>query len=270
MSQEVEQGLRVPRQAETLEQFAPRLCGLPGWENYSAGQLWPALKEITRAVAANEDAGRNWELMGLIFRDMAKPKSAINAFEQASVLVPLHPFSSLCLAECYGSIGKRELARDLYLVQAESEQVMASTDLMLLVASGLEGVDEPHLAMELCRKASQLDPDSGQAAYDMCFYASRCGAQPALIESLAWRAVELEPRNVHFRVGLASLLIRMHRFDKAYWVVSSLTKCQICDITCECCLERIERLFEFRGDEGRAAVCRQRAHFLTHAKSESR
>ena len=270
MSQEVELGLRVPRQAESLEQFAPRLCGLPGWANYSSGQLWLALKEITRAVAANEEAGRNWELMGLIFRDLAKPKSAINAFEQASLLVPLHPFSSLCLAECYGSIDKRELARDLYLVQAESELVLASTDLMLLVASGLEGVNEPHLAMELCRQASQLDPDSGQAAFDMCFYASRCGAQPALVESLAWRAVELEPRNVHFRIGLASLLIRMHRFNKAYWVVSSLTEYQIGEISCECCLERIERLFEFRGDEGRAAVCRQRVQFLSRENSESR
>ena len=72
MSQEVELGLRVPRQAESLEQFAPRLCGLPGWANYSSGQLWLALKEITRAVAANEEAGRNWELLDPIERGMAR------------------------------------------------------------------------------------------------------------------------------------------------------------------------------------------------------
>ncbi len=250
------QSLRIPRHEDALTRLIPKLSDVAGWSEYSQGDLEAALEVVAKVVYGNENDGRAWELMGLVFRDLAKPKSAVNAFENASWLVPLHPLSQICLAECYGVVGKRVLARDLYLSQVES--AMSCAELLLLIAAGLEGIDEPHLAMEVCRKASSIAPDSGQVVYDMCFYASRCGSQISVIETLAWRAVELEPQNVHFRVGLSSLLIRLERYSKAHWIVSSLSDQQIHEITCVCCLQRIKQLYVAAADVVRSQLCEQR------------
>ncbi|MEM7475468.1 MAG: hypothetical protein AAF483_10790 [Planctomycetota bacterium] len=254
------QSLKIRKQAEGFTQSLAKLQDLPGWPEYCRGELNSAVEKISSALYSDEENGFGWELMGLIFRDLGKPKSAINAFERASLLVPMHPLASLCLAECYGAVGKTELARDLYLSYADC--LDGQVEHLLLVAAGLEGIDEPHLAMEICRRASGIDPDCGQIAYDMCFYASRCGAQPALIESLAWRAVELEPDNVHFRVGLASLMIRLERLEKAFWVVGSLNSEQISSINCYCCIERLVALYDSYGDNERAELCRMRLRLL--------
>ncbi|MEM8734838.1 MAG: hypothetical protein AAGG44_11475 [Planctomycetota bacterium] len=241
---------------DELSGLAPRLEGLEGWEQFVDGQLWAAYRAVAVRVSEDESNGRAWELLGLVFRDLAKPKSAMNAFERAGLLVPLHAFSSICLAECYAAVGKARLARDLYLSQVEDLDVGA--DLLLLIASGLEAIDEPHLAMETCRKASYLDPDSGQPHYDMSYYATKCGAQLTLVESLAWRAIELDPTNVHFRVGLASLLIRLKRPQKAHWVIARLEERQFSEITCECCLGRLKELYLSVADVQRSRWCEAR------------
>lgn len=248
--------LRIPRDADALERLVPKLGSLPGWQAYAQGNLWAALEVVAQTVSQNEEDGRPWELMGLIFRNLVKPKSAVNAFERAALLVPLQPLSQICLAECYGVIGKKSLARDLYLNQAEL--YANSAELLLFIAAGLEGIDEPHLAMEMCREASSIAPDSGQVVYDMCFYACRCGAPISVIETLAWRAVELEPDNVHFRVGLASLLVRLGLPSKAHWAVNALSPKQISEVSCACCLERIKQLYESVSDTPRSKQCAQR------------
>lgn len=255
-----ERSLRVPRQAEQLSQLAPRLDSTDGWKEYVQGDLWGVCEITAATVSRDEHDGRSWELMGLAFRDLSKSKSAVHAFEQATLLVPLHPLSQICLAECHAVLGRTELARDLYLAQVDSSA--DNVDLLLLVAAGLEGIDEPHLAMEVCRKAGAVAPESAQVVYDMSFYAARCGSQASLVEALAWRAVELEPRNVHFRVGLASLLIRLERFSKAYWVVHTLSNEQIQEVTCKCCLERIMRLYLGAGDQERFQHCETRLQVL--------
>ncbi len=255
-STSVAPSLRIPREQGHLPDLTPKLSQVPGWRSYSSGNLHAAFHAVAAAVTRDKNDGRAWELMGLVLRDLGKPKSAVSALETASLLVPMHPLSQICLAECYAVIGKRRLARDLYLSQRQI--VQESVQLLLLVAAGLEGIDEPHLAMETCRQASAVDPDSGQVHYDMCFYASRCGSRVSVVENLAWRAVELEPGNVHFRVGLASLLVRLERFDKAHWVVSKLTVEQINQVTCKCCLARIQQLYIDMADEERSQWCHER------------
>ncbi len=81
--------------------------------------------------------------------------------------------------------------------------------------------------------------DSAQAYYDMGYYAARCGIPAEYTESLARRAIALDPDNVGYRIGLVSHLLRLDRSADAYSVVSRLATPQIESIGCPSCLQRM-------------------------------
>ncbi|MEC7428260.1 MAG: tetratricopeptide repeat protein [Planctomycetota bacterium] len=241
-----ERSISMPLRPDDLSSALKGLFGVPGWKNYRAGELAAAIAWASRRLSVEPNDGRAWELLGLAYRDSGDIGAAVDAFERATMLVVLHPLSRVCLTECYAVQKRYELARDLYLTQAD--EGTGDSQLLLLIAAGLEGINEPQLAMDICRRAGELDPGSGQAMYDLCFYAMRCGCTASLAESLAWKAVELDPGNVEFRIGLASILIRLDRIEKAMWVLRYLAKSQFQNVNCVCCLERIATLYEAVGE----------------------
>jgi len=109
----------------------------------------------------------------------------------------------------YGKIGRTQLSRDL-LVELIADRDM-TPELLLEVATGLDLVESSDLALKACRQAIAADPLLGQPYYALGYYASRCGYPPNYFVSLARKAISLEPRNTTFRVGLASLLLRLSR-----------------------------------------------------------
>lgn len=244
------------RTPQRLEQLVPGLTQLPGWHAYVGGTLAGALGAVRSVLRDDPDCGRAWELAGLIHRDLAKPLDAADAFERAALLVPLHPLSQLYLAECYGALRRRRLAKELYLEIAAVNG--RDADILLLIAAGLEAIDEPHQAMQLCRRADAAEPNRGQTMYDMAYYAARCGASSTVLESLGWRAVELEPENVHFRIGLASLLVRLGKEAHAFFLVKRLTAEQLGQVTCVCCLRRMGELYARHGENMRLALVQDR------------
>lgn len=239
----------------------------PAWTAYASGDLPEARKRADAAIGADEDDGRAWEVRGLVLRDLNEPLDAADAIEHASLLVPICLEARIALAQCYGTLRRRTLARDLYLELVKSNDL--SLALLLEVAAGLNAVDEPKLAMEVCRRAGWRDPEAAQVYYDMALYAARCGYRPSVVESLAWHAIDLEPENVHYRLGLASLLTRFARVTEAHRLVQSLSPQQIAALTCRGCLERMGALFEQAGDAERGAVCRKRWRELAALTSAS-
>ncbi|MCA9116924.1 MAG: hypothetical protein KDA79_17720 [Planctomycetaceae bacterium] len=226
-----------------------RLAWLTG---NTEGALWL----IRRVLLIDADDGRAWELRGLIHRDRSEPEECVSALEMASLLVPLSPLARFALAESYGKAGRRELSRDLYL---ELVQNPATTvPLLLQAACGLDSIDRPAAAMWACRSALDRDPGNGQACYDMSYYAARSGCPLRIVESLARKAVSLEPDRLQFRIGLASLLLRHDRAAEAGRVISGVSPDQLHQLDCQCCLERIAELCETVGDWQRVVVCRER------------
>jgi tetratricopeptide (TPR) repeat protein len=250
----------MPPRPEPLSRALQPLADVTGWWAYCRGNLADAAIAVGQQLRHDEGDGRAWELLGLIRRDAGKTIGAVDAFERAALLVPLQTLSRLCLAESYGMLRRTDLARDLYMLQAE--QAAADGELLLRIASGLDGIDHPQLAMDLCRRAATLDPQSGQVAYDMCYYAMRCGCSASTAESLAWRAVELEPDNVDFRIGLASLLVRLDECQRACRVLGRLARENFAAVDCRCCLERIAELYRQAGDSHRHRLCLQRLERL--------
>lgn len=239
----------------------------PAWTAYTSGDLPGALTRANAAIRADENDGRAWEVRGLVLRDLNRPLDAADAIERAALLAPISFRARIALAQSYGTLRRRSLARELYVELVENNEL--SVALLLEIAAGLDAVDEPKLAMEVCRRAGWRDPEAAQVYYDMGFYAARCGCRPRVVESLVWHAIDLEPGNLHYRIGLASLLTRLDRKTDAYRVVQFLSPRQIGEITCSCCLERIGQLFEQIGDAERGAVCRRRWRELTSSANAS-
>ena len=222
---------------------------------YEAGELEAALALTKRHLARHPDDGRVWELAGLIHYAAGEFAKSVSAIERASLHIPLRPAARVCLGHGYGKLGKTALARDLLVNLIRDDSV--SVPLLLQVAAGLDAVEQPTQALQACRRAAERDPQHAQAYYDMGYYAARCGYQPRYTESLARKAIALDPDNVCFRVGLAAHLFRQERTQDAYEVVQGLTNEQIEAITCSCCLKRIVSVYEGAGDYRRVILCRQ-------------
>jgi len=222
---------------------------------YEAGELETALALTKRHLARHPDDGRVWELAGLMQYAAGEFAKSVAAIERASLHIPLRPAARVCLGHGYGKLGKNELSRDLLVNLIRDESL--SVPLLLQVAAGLDAIGHPTIALQACRRAAERDPQQAQAYYDMGYYAARCGYRPQYTESLARKAIALDPENVCFRVGLAAHLIRQERTQDAYEIVRSLTNEQIEAITCSCCLKRIVAVYEAAGDYRRVVLCRQ-------------
>ncbi len=223
---------------------------------YERGELEDALRVIKLHLKEAGDCGRGWEQLGLIQGTRGRFAISVSALERASLFVPLKPISRVCLGYGYGKIGRTELARDLLSDLIDNDQM--TTELLLQIATALDSIDQPGDAMRACRKATERDPSTAQSYYDMGHYAARCGYPAHLIEGLARKAISLDPQNVCYRIGIAGMLIKQDRKDEAYQFVSGLTLEQIQEITCECCLRKVVKLYEAQHDYRRVVLCQQR------------
>ncbi|MEM6364046.1 MAG: hypothetical protein AAF539_01555 [Planctomycetota bacterium] len=80
--------------------------------------------------------------------------------------------------------------------------------------------------------------------------------QPAsLAEVLIQNVIDLEPGNVSFRIGLASLLIQRGRKYEALVIIDNLIPARLSEITCHRCLKRIANFFFDCDDLERTKLC---------------
>ncbi len=222
---------------------------------YRQGDVTLALSLIKNHLRSHREDGKGWELLGLIQHTRGRHHKAVSALEHASLLVPLYPATRVCLAMGYSKVGRTELSKDLLTDLITNETL--SIPLLLQVAMALDALDQPASAVRACREASRRDPHHAQPYYDLGYYAARCGRPAHVTESLARKAISLDPDNVQYRVGLASLLMKQDRGADAYEVVRGFTSEQVRQIRCRCCLERIIDLFESVTDGRRVVLCRQ-------------
>ncbi|TWT73310.1 tetratricopeptide repeat protein [Allorhodopirellula solitaria] len=241
---------------------------------YQAGRLDEVVAMATRAVEHPADDGLPengqgpWlELLGRAWHDLGHPHQAADAIEKASLVSPIADETRIVLASCYAELLRIDLARDLYLQLAIRRQL--PPELMLQVAAGLEAIDSPQLAMQVCEWVTEKDETVAQAYYDMGFYSARSGQPLYLTEALTQRALQLDPGNLHFRIGLVSLLIQLDRENEAIYALGNFNEDDIERVTCASCLSRIGELLGRRGFFGLADDCEEKAAQLRAAKIES-
>lgn len=221
------------------------------WAEFRLGHSSRAIQFAEYGLARNDECGSLWEVYGLSLMQAGRFEDGIDAIERASLLHPIGQAARIALAIAYGRAGRRRLSRELLMQAAIRSDVNEFS--LLRIAAGLEAIDEPRLAMEACRRAYRLAPELAQVHYAMGVYASRAGHPPDLVEALARRAVDLEPRNIHYRVGLASLLIRLERSSEALQIIQRVADIDLAKVTCQGCLSRVANLFFDLGDQIEAA-----------------
>lgn len=242
-------------QAQTAEHLRAR-------KQYEQGQLPAALATVRSLLKRNRYDGRAWELAGLIHYAGGNFPQAVSSLETASTLVPLKATGRACLAHAYRRIGKPDLAREVLMLCVGDSS--ASVSVLLQVARELDDLDRPELAMHACRAALKRDDRSAQAHYDLSVYARRCGHPAEMSEVLARIAIDLDPDDATFRLGLAGFLFEGGRRDEALDLVKTFSNEEIRATCCTCCLERLAAIYESGNDYRRANVCRVQ---LIHAEA---
>lgn len=229
-------------------------------QEFSVGRFRHAIQFARYALARDSDDASSLELLGVSLCKRCDFCEGIDALERAALIQPLGRESQIELAIAYGCVGRQSLSRDLLMAAAISQHV--TTAGLLSIAAGLEAIDEPRLAMEACRRAGKRSPDDADVHYQMGYYAQRCGHPTSVSEALIRHAIELDPRNVHYRVGLVSMLIRVGRKLEAIAVIECVVPARLNEVSCQCCLKRIANLFFDCDDLSRAKRCAERLAVL--------
>ena len=222
---------------------------------YEQGNIESALQITKKHLRFNNSDARGWELIGLIQYSRGRFRVSVSALERAALFAPWRPAARVCLAHGYAKVGRVLLSRDLLSDMIDDESI--TVPLLLQVAVGLDAVNEPCLAMNACRAAIEREPEFAQPYYDMGYYAAICGYPAHMSESLARKAISLDPDNARYRVGLSSLLVKQDCYREAYGFVSCLSLNQLAEIRCPCCLRRLIGLYEDFGDQERAEFTQQ-------------
>ncbi|PNY34495.1 hypothetical protein C2E31_23055 [Rhodopirellula baltica] len=234
---------------------------------YAIGRYRLAIQFAEYVLAKDAESFDALVIAGMSYLTVNEINAGIGMLEEAALLRPLPCTVQIELAIAYGATGATELSRDLLMSVATGGQ--STPDEMLRIAVGLEAIDEPRLAMEACRNAGAVSPESAEVHYRMGYYAQRCGHSTSTIEALLRRAIHLDPRNIHYRIGLASMLIRLERRIEAMGILDAVIPNELSSVTCECCLKRIANLyFDFDRLET-SRLCAQRLQVLRQHKSES-
>jgi|GEM_PF-766338 len=220
------------------------------------GMTASALELATLSLQDDTDQGRLWELKGLLHSDQGETDDARKSLETANSLVPLHSEGRFVLAECYALQGQVDLARDLFCLLVDWPET--PTELLLRIAAHFDRMGRSDLSVQACRKASVRDAGYARPYYEMAYYMRRCQYPTHLVESMARRAVHLDPDAVSYRIGLAVILHSLDRLQDAYDAVSEISPRQLQRNACQCCLTRLVDVYEFAGDRARSAICRTR------------
>ena len=223
-------------------------------QRFHSGRYHEAYDAVQSHLATQPECGRGWELLGQVCHSQKRWGAALEAFEQATVRVPLSAEAECNLADCYRFEGRTGWARGLYhhLIRRVGVEVCT----LLNAATGLDDLTEPRMSIVACQRAIRLDPEFAQSYFDMAYYLRRCGASVATVEASARRAICLAPNDIVYRVGLSTFLHAQDRTDDAALLLKYLTRHHVQQLKCNCCVARLMDVLTAVGDHERDSWCR--------------
>ncbi|MEC8558134.1 MAG: hypothetical protein VXZ82_24260 [Planctomycetota bacterium] len=218
-----------------------------------------ALQVMVGITQERPDSGPAWELRGLLESHLGFVSAAVSSLEQASLLVPLQPLASRCLALDYISQDRHRLGVELLVSLARAQQDpyfvrRINYDLLKLseyqashqmLTESLACVDSALLWHELSATLSKLNRPAEESL------------------SAAMRAISLSPDFASYRVTAASLLVTMNEADDAFYLVRDLSAKQIQELDCSCCLWRLIHIYNCFDSDERVRLCYSRLHELS-------
>lgn len=219
-------------------------------QHFLAGELDKAKQELQDALKVDDNAGRLWELLGMVLYTQGDCQQAVNALEHGSLLVPLSNCSRFILALCYEKGGQEESSRTILQFLASVEDLEAH--LLEPLARALGRCDDCKGALRVCTEASRRMPQAGEPLMGMVFYMQRLNRPGEEILPVLFRAHHLNPEDTDCRVALAWLLHELGRTTEAAYMVSQIPFQQM---TCSSCLNRIRQILLEAEDHESLAKC---------------
>jgi len=211
--------------------------------HYEHGEIAECEDLLRTALLRFPDDGRFIQLQGLLWHAQRRYKSACRAFEIASLLVPLSHAAQLALADVYRRCGKNDDAKTILTFLVSRSDLPAILLPGLTAALGLIG--EYQQALEVCRDASQRDPEQDQALYAMAYYMNKLDYPLECVVPLLRRAISLAPDSRLYRISLAVLCARSGNLEEAYGLFTPLDPAEM---NCQTCVRFMARVFDHAGD----------------------
>lgn len=249
-----------------------RFCYDAAMRHYEFGEFADCEELLRTALLRFPDDGRFIQLQGLIRHSQRRDAAACRAFETASLMVPLSATAQLALADVYRRSGRNDDAKTIVSFLATRHDL--PTLLLPGLTSALGLLGEYQQALEVCREASQRDPEQDEALYAMAYYMNKLDYPLECVAPLLRRALSLAPDSKLYRVSLAVLCARGGDWDEAYTLFAPL---DAAEMRCQTCLSFMARVFDRRGDEAKrdaafarlAQLERDRRRITAGAKCEA-
>lgn len=235
---------------------------------YLSGNYDAAVDAAEAGLEAHPDAGRLWEMRGVALQALGDFNDAIHSLERASLLVPLSSAGQLALAAGYCVLKKKDLARSIYIHLARHVEVKTSQ--LSNLAKGLRFVDELGMAAGVAKERIERDPENGEAYFHAASYLTKSGGPAEEIESLLRKAIELDSREVLYRIDLALFLERQGRIPEAYDILVEMEPERLLEFGCPPRMAKLAAIFEEMGDEVRRDMCRRRLAGIREARADER
>lgn len=223
------------------------------------GRLRAAHAWLCRRCEEQPLLGTAWELKGLLESQLGWQQDAIRSLEAASMLAPITPLASRCLALEYYAVGKERLGIELLYSLGEFQ---SDPQLIRLLNHDLLRRGACSMAVDLVSKTLVQQPHSPLLWHELSASLAKLGRPAEDCLGPARRAVELQPGVACYRVTLATLLIRLDRSEEAYATVR-MSRRMLCQLTCECCIWRLICVFDCFHDRHRLKVCYNHWRTLT-------
>jgi len=229
---------------------------------YQQGNYAEAAATARALLSVNSGDCRLWTLCGLSSYHLRDFFLAKLALERAGHLLPLAADEQCALAECYARTGQVERARGLYLALADDPD--CPTRSLPTISAGLGRLHDHEAALNVCRLASEREPNSPEPLFGMTFYLRRLGYPASVAIPVMNKALDLANGQLLYRVVLAFLLAEDHRNEEAYELICDV---RTAEIACPCLLRRMMAVFQAVGDHSRWRRCGMQLGRLRECKS---
>ena len=219
---------------------------LRGRRHLASNRLKLALFDADWATSEMPDCGLAWELKGLAHFEQGEYEVACDAFERASLSIPIGNSTAVRLAETYGYLGRTELAEDLLLVLAD-RNTKFDPEAMSRIAAALDRMNRSVLAADVCRVNIACSPDCAEAYVQLARYGTKCGMAANIVDSLLRHSIFLEPKNAYFRVELCYWLVGRNQIADAVREIALLKNADLDSLRINLLLKEMRDAFSNRG-----------------------
>jgi len=228
----------------------------------NARQHQRAVDILDELSAELPEAAALWELKAAALHALGRRHSAQFALETASSLEPLSWQAQWILADCYLATGSL-LAAECILEFLASRLDDAPPQFLPQLAARLGSRGRYHLALEVCRKAAEHQPESGaEAIFGAAYYMSKAGYPIELVLPVLRKAYLLAPDNFRYRLALAQTTHRCGDSATAYELLKHTPLSDLAKVSCRCCMQRLSEIFRHAHDENRYRWCCARISLL--------